>query len=162
MSQLTLRAFLRRCRPYERWQTPFAPQLRHSVVLSSFVTSLTLAAWWYLPALLPLAEAPIFLVLRHQEALVLELLIEARLGLIALNVCGLALLAPLVWSTAGLRIGRLMWHWVALAQVFLGLVSGLVLLASVLLFVAINAILWAALVAAGCGLLWAMLLRRSR
>lgn len=145
MRFLSLDDLLDRATPYESWPARLDDRLRAGMFMSLCSSLLMLPVYSNWPPLQDLFGAPLLL-LGGTILDLLERLKPLAPALLALNLGGLACFLVLVVGTQGLRSGRPFWHWLAAGQVVLGLPSGLVL-AAMLVVVVFNLALWLALVA---------------
>ena len=125
MDSVRLDELLRRATPYERWRAPLDRRLRRTAVLSGVSILIVLVG---LTALLVLGPSEL-------PALFATLLV--------IDLVGAAVYVWLIVATDRLRTGRPCWHWVALGEVALGALNGLLLalaLAGGLLFLVVTAI----------------------
>jgi hypothetical protein len=161
MERVNLEWLLYRATAYERWRAPFDARLRRSVALSGVCMLATLLILYGLPMLSPLTRSSFFLILRTYFATMLELLLQARPFIFALDLIGASVFVALLALTRGLREGRAAWHWLGFAEVAIGVFNGFVL-ALALAIVAINLALWLLIIAFVGGLLLGVLRRPGR
>ena len=115
MRRVTLEEFLGQARPYEYWRAPLDPRLYQSLLWSGCCIALIGLLLCELPWL-QAAFGGLLGVVDH-----------ARITLAMVNVSSAVVYIALLKHTQGLRAGRLVWHWAAMALTIVGVADGFIL-----------------------------------
>jgi hypothetical protein len=112
MRRVMLEEFLDQARPYEQWRAPLDPRLYQPLLWSGCCIALMV---------LLLCELPW---LQATFGGLLGVVDHVRIALAMVNVSSAGVYIALLKHTQGLRTGRLVWHWVAMAITVVGVADG--------------------------------------